>query len=438
MYDKKAKDVLIFEQDRLKELLGYQSLLGKIASILNSCDSLNTGICKTIFKIKSILKTDDIHLKIIDDGRENVLISDLKNSDCEDISIIQSSDVPKWFLKKMTAGKSLVFSNHEELNWKHREFIKKEDISAGIIVPVSTSEKLIGILFQKMKKPFKWRNEILDFTIAVSEMISNTFERYDHFYARIYAEKKHTEAVRFTERSSRLASLGTLAAGIAHEINQPLNAIKIASDSLLYFKEANLALSEEEIYNNLKTISEQAEKIDNIITHMRNLTIQDRENSFDKMNINKIIPKALSLIKQQLNARGIKVKLKLDGTIPKISGHPVQLEQVVTNVVVNAMYAMDSVERIHKEITIESKNKTEYCIIRISDNGPGIPESDISQIFDPFFSSRMDKKGMGLGLAISDNIVRSLGGSISADNNSEGGAVFTMNLPYLIKNKMVD
>jgi C4-dicarboxylate-specific signal transduction histidine kinase len=156
--------------------------------------------------------------------------------------------------------------------------------------------------------------------------------------------------------------------------------------------------------------------------------------TFELVDVNKVTKKALKLINEQLQSHGINVQLELQKNLPKIYAHATPMEQVIINLVVNAMHSLDNVEKRDKIIIISTIKRNENCILEITDNGPGIPEENINNIFDPFFTTKVNEEGMGLGLTIIQNFVNSFGGSISAKNSIDGGAVFTVSIPVASSN----
>ncbi len=250
----------------------------------------------------------------------------------------------------------------------------------------------------------------------------------------ITERKRSEEAVQIADRASRLASLGTLAAGISHEINQPLTALKVKVDSLLYWGEEKPELMEKNLDQNLSFISKEADKIDEIIKHMRSLSQIDSIPMPEKVDVNSVIKNAYSLIGQQLTAHGIKTIFNFDEYMPFAMAHKTPMEQVIINLALNAMLALDTLDIGNKKIIFTTKYDKRNCIIEIEDNGPGIEENFLDKIFDPFFTTKVGKEGMGLGLSIVQNIITSVGGTITAYNRVKGGALFRLTLPT--KNKI--
>ena len=247
----------------------------------------------------------------------------------------------------------------------------------------------------------------------------------------ITQQKKAEEAMLLAERATRLASLGTLAAGISHEINQPLTAIKLKVDGPLYWGEENEALLQKNLLQNLKFISRESDTIDELIKHMRSLSRQEETPEIQPVVLNEIIHRGLSLISHQMEAHGIELVLELDETIHDVPAHETSLEQIVINLTVNAIRAHDKVKKRNKWIRVKTYPHDSIFILEVEDNGPGIPEEDMSRIFDPFFTTSSGSEGMGLGLTIIQNLVEGFNGTIRALHSDSGGARFQVEIPMV-------
>ncbi|MCH7782952.1 ATP-binding protein, partial [candidate division KSB1 bacterium] len=240
-------------------------------------------------------------------------------------------------------------------------------------------------------------------------------------------------AIKITEKAAHLTSLGTMAAGISHEINQPLTALKIRVDSMLYWKDSDKFLEKEfdkkMFQDHLEFVSEQTSRIDNIVRQIRSLAVKDRDSRTVLFNVNKVIKDALAMMKQQMSARGIKVNLNLEKSNPNIEGQITSLQQVIINLVSNARDALQLSKRKRKEIDIQTEKDNDTIRIVVRDNGPGIDSENIDRLFEPFFTTKGVEEGMGLGLSIVQSSVNAMGGSINVRNNDKGGACFTILLP---------
>lgn len=235
--------------------------------------------------------------------------------------------------------------------------------------------------------------------------------------------------------SGRLASLGEMAAGIGHELTQPLNAILLfARNSIHCLNEptVNRTLLKE----NLQVIIDRAKKASSIIKSLKSFARKETPKT-NPVEINQILTNILQFLDSQLKLSDIEVELDLAPDIPQTLGHDVRLEQVFLNIIQNGIQSMGGVEEPHltiktflaNNIDPESFTEKEYIVTSIRDNGTGINPEVQSKIFDPFFTTREVGLGMGLGLSIVDRIVRSFSGFIRVESTPGQGSCFSVYLP---------
>ncbi len=241
------------------------------------------------------------------------------------------------------------------------------------------------------------------------------------------------EAESKTIQAAKMATLGEMSAGVAHELNQPLNAIRVGSDYLHLMVERGEVPRPAELAEVDEVIREQVERAAAIIRHLRDFGRQSKVET-DKVDINRPIQGVFSLVGQQLRLRGLEVILDLAEDLPPVWGDPIRLEQVFMNLVVNARDAL--LERPEAApggeagvISVTSRLENGLVMVRVRDNGPGIEEGARQKVFQPFFTTKPVGKGTGLGLSISYSIVREHRGQISLRCPPEGGTVFTLTFP---------
>ncbi len=234
------------------------------------------------------------------------------------------------------------------------------------------------------------------------------------------------------QRAQKLEALGTLAGGIAHEINQPLNALELYASGLEMLLEKDRMPERQTLLARLRWILRETGRIHDIITHMRALVRQESvPNASIEADLDASVSSALSLLQAQLLAHGIELRTELAGNLPPVQAVPVQLEQVVINLVVNAMQALDTVppETMHgrnaKTILVRTGLKNDKAALWVLDNGPGLGGKE-NRVFDPFYTSKDAGKGMGLGLSLVHTFVSSWGGEVRAGSSDSGGACFTV------------
>ena len=227
----------------------------------------------------------------------------------------------------------------------------------------------------------------------------------------------------------RLIALGAMAAGIAHELNQPLNTIRVVTDGFLYGREQCWELVPEELFDGLAMVSRQIERMTKVIQNIRNFAREDRGAALEEVNANRAIENTFSMIGHQLEAHGIRVEKELTLGLPPIKANLNRLEQVIMNLVVNARQALDACQRTDKRLWIKTGSNNGSVYIEVSDNATGIPDDCLIKIFDPFFTTKEVGMGTGLGLSISQSIVAEFKGRIEAFNNDRGGASFLVTVP---------
>jgi len=244
--------------------------------------------------------------------------------------------------------------------------------------------------------------------------------RYAIERKRMEAEKGETE--RKAQLASRLASVGELASGAAHEINNPLTGVIGCAQLLLARKGIP-----EDIRQDVEIINEGAQRVANIVKKLLVFARQTRPEQ-RYVNINELIRNTLDLQAYALAATNIKVSLQLARDLPMTIADPGQLQQVFLNLIMNAETEM---KLAHDKGKLVIKTEHVDNIIRISfkDNGPGIAKENLESIFDPFFTTREVGEGTGLGLSICYGIMKEHGGRIRAESEPGKGATLIIELP---------
>ena len=294
-------------------------------------------------------------------------------------------------------------------------------------------------LFRKYRDPFRFEFratkgiELRHYTGYVQAMDYEGQPTIHFIVDDITDQKELARKARLNElrmyHEDRLTALGTMAAGIAHELNQPLNTIRVVTDGFLFGREEGWVLDPEEWVEGLEMVSRQVVRMSEVIQNIRNFARDDPAQTFGEVNANEAIENVFSMMGRQLEAHGIRVTKEMERRLPLIRTHLNRLEQVVMNLLVNARQALDHCSHPQKEIRIRSGRRDGNVFIEVSDNATGIPEEIIGKIFDPFFTTKEVGKGTGLGLSISQSIVAELKGRIEVFNNERGGATFVVTAP---------
>lgn len=232
-------------------------------------------------------------------------------------------------------------------------------------------------------------------------------------------------------QSSRLASIGELAAGVGHELNNPLFVIITATGQMRRLGESVDNFSYKRIEPLLKMIDGHCTRMEKIINHLRNFARKSDEN-LTKININDVIHSSFTLLNQQLLLRNIQLKTELSNSTLYVLGDANSLEQVLINLLNNARDALENASNSansEKIITVSSKTIKEEILITVEDNGPGIPEDIMEKIFDAFYTTKEVGKGTGLGLSISHHIITEQHkGKLDCQSTEGDGTVFSIRL----------
>jgi PAS domain S-box-containing protein len=268
--------------------------------------------------------------------------------------------------------------------------------------PIHTREKGERILHTK-KIPILDENGTPRFLLGISEDVT---------------ERKITE--RRMRQAERLASIGALAAGIAHEINNPIGAI------LLYAQSAQLLEPSDDTARNrmLREIVEQSERCGRIVRSILQFAKQEATEKW-LTDTNGAVIHACHIVEQDATARDAKIELDLSEGLAQITANPTELEQVFVNVLSNAVQSRDRGVRV----TVRTLPIAGGVRVAVEDDGPGIAAEEQEFVFDPFYTSRKHEGGTGLGLSISRGIVESHGGTIEAQAREHGGTVVVIELP---------
>jgi signal transduction histidine kinase len=240
-------------------------------------------------------------------------------------------------------------------------------------------------------------------------------------------KKAEEEKVKMQQQimlSGRLAAVGQLAAGVAHELNNPLAAVQGHAQLLASMKDLD-----EGIRSDVETIYAQAQRACAITANLLSFA-REHECESGPTSINEAVEKSLELNDHSLKANGIQVRTELDPQLPLTMADFFRLQQVFVNIVANAVHAMTEA---HGQGTLAIRTQRLGNVIQASfaDDGPGIPEEDLTRLFDPFFTTKDVGKGTGLGLSICFGIVEQHGGTIRASSEPGKGATLVVEIPVV-------
>ena len=279
------------------------------------------------------------------------------------------------------------------------------------------------------------RNDGIVFPIelSVGESVRSGERCFVGFIRDVTERKAIEERLRQQEEQlahvTRLSTLGEMAAGIAHEINQPLTAISTYAEACSRLLAAG-NIEPDELRTTLERISQQALRAGEVIRRLRRLA-QRGTSGRDVIDVGTTVEETLRLAEADARAFGMTIQLDCESDLPPVIADPVQIQQVVLNLLRNALESLEEANNRTQPIRIEVRGKApDDIVVRVTDYGVGIRDEHRAHLFEPFHTTK--DAGMGIGLAISRTIITAHGGELSFKPNPEGGAVFEFTLPTTI------
>jgi len=311
---------------------------------------------------------------------------------------------------------------------------KKQIPDVPFVVITSAGSEKIAVELMK-QGAYDYIVKDASYESILPAVIDRSFKRYKDVIGRRKAEEnlkvayeKLKEAQEELIQSSKMAAMGQLAAGISHELNQPLTGIKGFAQAALMDLEKDSPLQAD-----LRQIVEQADRMDAIIKNVR-FFAKKSEFKMKPIDINKPIQDAFMFLEAQLKVHNIKLIKSLAKNLPKVQADPNQLQQAFLNLLTNARDAIDSTKRpkggqISVQTLLNNDNKSIEIIFK--DNGCGISKKTLEYIFNPFFTTKSPNGGMGLGLSIVYRIVNNHKGKITVQGKESEGTSFKINFPFI-------
>ena len=270
--------------------------------------------------------------------------------------------------------------------------------------------------------------------------------------SRVRAEEENRAIEAKLIQANKMTSLGVLVAGMAHEINNPNNFILISSELLakawldarpILIEHLNLhgdyemggvpfSVMQHEIPDLLENITEGSRRIRDIVNGLKNFAREGRKGMRDDLDINEVIHQATTIISHQIRRHTHDFSVETDPSVPRICGNSQQIEQILINLILNALQSLPNPDR-QVRITSSYDDRSEMVCVEVADQGCGIPDNISTRVMDPFFTTRLDKGGTGLGLSISNSIINDHNGTLTF-SSSPSGTTFVICIPVNNKN----
>ena len=342
-----------------------------------------------------------------------------------------------WVRQEILAGRAVVFRSLDELPpaaSKDRDSARRSGIRSSLSLPLSLGgDSPIGILcFNTTRKERSWPPDLVERLKLVAEIIANALARKkaDHDL-RESAEAKRlamqqTMELRDTlSHTGRVSLLGQLASALAHELSQPLGAIlRNAEAAEIMLQQAAPDIEELRAIND--DILRDDQRAGAVIHKLRSL-LQKGQLHLRPLELPEVIADVLALLQADASTRHVSLAAKIAPGLPLILGDRIHLQQVLLNLVVNAMDALAEQDGSNHAVRVFARMINAATVeVRVCDNGPGIPDDRLTRLFEPFFTTKAT--GMGMGLPVSQTIIEAHMGKLSAENRPDGGACFCFTL----------
>jgi signal transduction histidine kinase len=259
-----------------------------------------------------------------------------------------------------------------------------------------------------------------DLDARVSIQSGDEFEQLGASFNEMGAKLK--EGQRLLVQAAKMSAFGQLAAGIVHEVGQPLTSISVITELLL------MKNPTDEQKERLTILDRELKRLSQTVHKFRSFTSTEQE-VFLPLVINDILDEVCLLFEHQIKIKAITLNLEKADELPNIQGDANSLKQVFINLIINALDALDSASPEEPRIEIRSFRREDEVVVEVEDNGEGIPESIRSQIFEPFFTTKKADRGSGLGLAIIESILHKHGAGVDLKSEEGRGTTFIITFP---------
>ena len=381
--------------------------------LIHSLTTLSETQKKTILKSRRYLDQKIESLSISGDLQKNSSLLSIANKRSFSryyLSLIKASEHNRWNVRVFAPITPLLF----------------DILMLLLLITLFYMLVYLTLVLIKQKKN-RHQQEILTEEKAKQQLEYTVMQRTSALHAEIRERHKVESALRSTQKeliqSAKLAVLGQLSASISHELNNPLSAIRSYAENAVLFLERNKL---DDVNNNLTRISLLTERMAKISSQLKSFA-RKSNGELKVIALQPVILAAYELLKPQLKSSKTELKIDLPETPINVKAEPIQLEQILVNLLSNALQSMQNSEQ--KLIVITLLVESNMAYIKVLDKGTGIDKEHLPHLFEPFFTTK--ETGLGLGLSISQQIISNMQGKLTAKNRAEQGAEFCISLPVI-------
>jgi signal transduction histidine kinase len=411
-------------QASLEDRLAFESVLLELsATFVNiPADQVDTRIHHGLQQLVDSLGADRAVITSYAADRQELRIThSYARPGIESAPAVTIAESVSVLVERLKSGEIFMFSSVDDLPQDlgvEKVFFKSLGTKSQITVPLIVGGAFLGTLSMgTLEEEREWPDQIVHRLRLIAEVFANALER-----RRMEVEKRDMR--REIEHAGRVTAMGEVAAGLAHELRQPLTAIM-----------SNAQAAKRFLTSDNPDMDEVREIIDDIIAdNQRAADVMSRLRDFMKKNemergpvdVREVIEDVVALLRSDFVLKNIELKLEFD-EVPKIVADRVQLQQVLLNLIMNASESMLEVDPGVREMLIRTFREDDMVCVSVRDSGVGISEASLKRLFERFYTTKPD--GMGMGLAINQTIVESHGGRMWAERNEEKGATFYFTMP---------
>jgi PAS domain S-box-containing protein len=438
------KSGLIDEAYEAEEFFPHLGEKGKwiffTAAPIKSPDGKVMGAIETL---KDITEDKKTHEELaLQDKELSTLYEKYKNSEEKYRSLFNNNPTSIFIMDRPTF--EILDVNHrveEEYGFLKSELLGTPFLEIGDTSDETIKEGLEGLAEDKsilLTKKKHFKKDKTSFFVNI-KVVNARYSNRDVLIASATDITESVEKETQLIQAGKLATLGTMAAGMAHEINQPLNVIQICADLILKMIRKGINIPDDELVSMANDIIDNVARASGVIKHVRDFARQS-ERDLKKMVINDPINDVFKVLGHQLSVHSVKLEIDLDPEIPEIRAEHNRLEQVFINLVTNAIDSMDEKAQkedapIEKVLKIKTYVQEDWVTAEVSDTGIGMTDEVKRKIFEPFFTTKETGKGTGLGTSISFGIIKDYKGTIDILSEYGKGARFIIKFPAIERGK---